>query len=78
MKGRAKGRLRLWIAILVMLAVAIMAGYYFGMEQGRKEAEKPVVEDRTPPKEQAPPEDAPMAKGCQSSGAMPSRAEYVR
>jgi len=63
MKKRNRGRLWLWVAILVMLAAAILAGYFAGMEQGRKEAEKPAVEKAPPPKKQAAPEQAPVAKG---------------
>jgi len=63
MKRKEKGRLWLWICILVMLAAAILAGYFHGMEQGRKEAEKPPAEKAPPPKKQTPPEEAPVAKG---------------
>ena len=63
MKRKEKGRLWLWLAILVMLAAAILAGYFWGMEQGRKEAEKPALEKAPPPKQPAPLEQAPVAKG---------------
>jgi hypothetical protein len=46
-----------------MLAAAILAGYFMGMEQGRKEAEKPVSDKAPPPRKQAAPEQAPVAKG---------------
>ena len=63
MKKKDKGRLWWWVSILVIGVAAILAGYFWGMEQGRKEAEKPAVEKAPPPKKQAPPEQAPVAKG---------------
>jgi hypothetical protein len=63
MKKRDEGRLWWWVSILVIAVAAILAGYFVGMEQGRKEAEKPAVEKAPPPKKQAPPEQAPVAKG---------------
>ncbi len=63
MKKRDKGRLWWWVSILVIAVAAILAGYFVGMEQGRKEAEKPAVEKAPPPKKQGPPEQAPVAKG---------------
>ncbi|MGE5842762.1 MAG: hypothetical protein ACM335_10815, partial [Deltaproteobacteria bacterium] len=63
MKRKEKGRLRLWIFVLVMLAAGILAGYFFGMEQGRKDAEKPVADKELTTKTQAPPEEVPIAKG---------------
>ncbi len=63
MKRKDKGRLWLWISILVMLVAAILAGYFWGMEQGRKEGEKPAVEKALPPKKQTAQEQAPVAKG---------------
>ncbi|MGE5842821.1 MAG: hypothetical protein ACM335_11110 [Deltaproteobacteria bacterium] len=63
MKRKEKGRLRLWVFVLAMLAAGILAGYFFGMEQGRKDAEKPAAEKALTTKTQAPPEDVPVAKG---------------
>jgi hypothetical protein len=63
MKRRNKGRLWWWISILVIAVAGILAGYFWGMEQGRKEAEKPVAEKAPPPKKQAPQEEAPVVKG---------------
>ena len=63
MKRKDKGRIWWWISILVIAVAAILAGYFWGMEQGRKEAEKPAVEKAPPPKKQEPPEQAPAAKG---------------
>jgi hypothetical protein len=62
-KRKDKGRLWWWISILVIALAGILAGYFLGMEQGRKEAEKPPVEKAPPPKKEAPPEQAPVAKG---------------
>ena len=63
MKRKDKGRLWWWISILVIAVAGILAGYFLGMEQGRKEAEKPSVEKAPPPKKLAPPDQAPVAKG---------------
>jgi len=63
MKRKDKGRLWWWISILVIAVAGILAGYFSGMEQGRKEAEKPPVEKTPPPKKQPPPDQAPVAKG---------------
>ncbi len=38
MKKKDKGRLWWWVSILVIGVAAILAGYFWGMEQGRKEA----------------------------------------
>jgi hypothetical protein len=63
MKRRNKDRLWWWISFIVIAVIGILAGYFLGMEQGRKDAERPSVEKAPPPKKQAPPEQAPMAKG---------------
>lgn len=63
MKRKDKGRLWMWVSILVMLAAGILAGYFFGMEQGRKEAEKPSAEKAPPSNKPASPDQAPVAKG---------------
>jgi hypothetical protein len=63
MRRKEKGRVWLGIAISVMIAVAILAVYFLGMEHGRKEAEKPTVEKAPPQKKQATAEQAPVAKG---------------
>ena len=64
MKRKDKGRLWWWICLIVIAVAGILAGYFLGMEQGLKEAEKPAVEKAPPPKKQAPQEQqAPVAKG---------------
>jgi hypothetical protein len=63
MKRREKGRLWGWISILGIAVIGILAGYFLGMEQGRKEGEKPATEKAPPPRKPAPPEEAPVAKG---------------
>jgi hypothetical protein len=65
MKRKNKGRLWWWISILVIAAAGILAGYFMGVEQGWKEAEKPLVEKEKapPPKKQEPPEQVQVAKG---------------
>lgn len=63
MKRTNKGRLWWWISILVIAVAGILAGYFLGIEQGRKESEKPPVEKAPPPKKQEPPDQAPVAKG---------------
>jgi hypothetical protein len=42
-----------WISIFLIAIVAILAGYFLGMEQGRKESEKPAALEKVPsaPKE---------------------------
>jgi hypothetical protein len=63
MKRKSKGRLWWWISILVIAVAGVLAGYFLGMEQGRKETEKPPAEKALPPKKQAAPPEAPVAKG---------------
>jgi len=63
MKRKNKGHLWWWISILVIVVAAILAGYLVGIEQGRKEAEKPSIEKAPPPKKPPAPEQAPVAKG---------------
>jgi hypothetical protein len=63
MKRKSKGRLWWWISILVIAVAGVLAGYFLGMEQGRKETEKPPTEKALPPKTQAAPPEAPVAKG---------------
>lgn len=63
MKRKSKGRLWWWISILVIAVAGVLAGYFLGMEQGRKETEKPPAEKALPPKTQAAPPEAPVAKG---------------
>ena len=63
MKRKSKGRLWWWISILVIAVAGVLAGYFLGMEQGRKETEKPLAEKALPPKKQAAPPEAPVAKG---------------
>ena len=63
MKRKSKGRLWWWISILVIALAGVLAGYFLGMEQGRKETEKPAAEKPLPPKKQEPSEQAPVAKG---------------
>jgi len=63
MKRKSKGRLWWWISILVIAVAGVLAGYFLGMEQGRKETEKPPAEKSPPPKKQAAPPEAPVAKG---------------
>jgi hypothetical protein len=63
MKRKSKGRLWWWISILVIAVAGVLAGYFLGMEQGRKETEKPPAEKAPPPKKQAAPPEAPVAKG---------------
>ncbi len=63
MKRKGEGRLWWWISILVIAVAGVLAGYFLGMEQGRKETEKPPAEKALPPKKQAAPPEAPVAKG---------------
>jgi hypothetical protein len=63
MKRREKGRLWWWISILVIAVIGMLAGYFLGMEQGRKEGEKPALEKAPPQRKPAPPQEAPVAKG---------------
>ena len=63
MKRKSEGRLWWWISILVIAVAGVLAGYFLGMEQGRKETEKPLAEKALPPKKQAAPPEAPVAKG---------------
>ena len=63
MKRKSKGRLWWWISILVIAVAGVLAGYFLGMEQGRKETEKPPAEKAPSPKKQAAPPEAPVAKG---------------
>ncbi len=57
MKRKDKGRLWWWICLIVIAAAGILAGYFLGMEQGLKEAEKPAVEKAPPPKKIKPPDE---------------------
>lgn len=63
MKRKSKSRLWWWISILVIALAGVLAGYFLGMEHGRKEAEKPPAEKAPPPITPAPPAEAPVAKG---------------
>ena len=63
MKKKDKGRIWLWICFIFILAAAALTFYFSGVEQGRKEAEKPSAEKAPPPKNQAPPDQVPVAKG---------------
>jgi hypothetical protein len=74
MKRKNKGRLWWWISILVIAAAGILAGYFLGVEQGWKEAEKPLVEKEKapPPKKREPLDQVPLAKG---PVVMPETAE---
>lgn len=63
MKKKSKGRLWWWISILVIAVAGVLAGFFFGMEQGRQEAEKTVVEKTPPALKKEPPAETPVAKG---------------
>jgi hypothetical protein len=63
MKRKNKGRLWWWVSILLIALAGILAGYFLGMEQGWKEAEKQPAEKAPPPKKQEPPEHVTVAKG---------------
>jgi len=63
MKRKSKGRLWWWISILVIAVAGVLAGYFLGMEQGHKAAEKPQAEKTPPPTKPAPPAESPVAKG---------------
>ena len=43
MKRKEKGRLWWWVCLIVIAVAGILAGYFLGMEQGLKEAEKPAA-----------------------------------
>jgi hypothetical protein len=61
-RGRS-GRAWWWISILLIAIVAILAGYFLGMEKGHKEREMPTAVKRTPSgeKEPAPAKEAEAA-----------------
>jgi hypothetical protein len=63
MKKKSKGHLWWWISILIIVVAAILAAYLIGIEQGRKEREKPSIEKAPPPKKPPELEQAPAAKG---------------
>jgi hypothetical protein len=63
MKRTNKDRLWWWISFIVIAVAGVLAGYFTGIEQGLKEAEKPSVEKAPPPKKQVLLEEAPVAKG---------------
>lgn len=52
---RTRGRLWWWVSILVIALMAILAGYFLGMEHGRKDMEVSAVPETIPPEKKDPP-----------------------
>jgi hypothetical protein len=60
MKKKDKGRLWLWISMVLIAILAILAGYFWGLEKSRQESERTAIE--RPKKEGPPPQPQPKTK----------------
>jgi len=73
-KGKGtRGRLWWWVSILVIALIAVLAGYFLGMEHGRKDTEISLTPEAVSPEKKDPPPRPPKPEPVVAGAPVVSR-----